>query len=222
MSSAPTYVLANATDNLIVGREYYRRLEHKVDGRRLTHETSEDAVSWNVFVGLFALGGLAQAYESITGQQSEREPELYLWGNRIDTAAPRFWTALKRVQRTLERQKRIPTEPDIILRVPGEAIVLIEAKFGSPNSLFEKKQKRVRPVSRYLDQYGPKSGSLDPLQREWIYAQDIGILEQLCRNVMYTHHLAEPPERQFLVNLVCDKLRPMWRSALPPISLPIR
>ncbi len=89
MSSAPTYVLANATDNLIVGREYYRRLEHKVDGRRLTHETSEDAVSWNVFVGLFALGGLAQAYESITGQQSEREPELYLWGNRIDTAAPR-------------------------------------------------------------------------------------------------------------------------------------
>lgn len=158
MSSAPTYVFREPTENLIVGRSVYRRLERKVDSRRLTHESSEDAVSWNVFAGLLALGQLSRLFQLLTGRECRNEPELFLWGNLINGISPHFWPDLKQVQRKLEEGKRIPTEPDVILRVPRDAIIVIEAKFGSPNSLFEKKQKRVGSLADYLKRYKPKTG----------------------------------------------------------------
>jgi hypothetical protein len=207
MSSTPTYVLKEPVRNLIVGRKLYRQLDHKVDRRRLTHESSEDSVSWNVFVGFFALAGLRELWQLLTGRECRNEPELYLWGNRINAASSRFWRELRQVQQELEHKhgKRIPTEPDIILRIPGEAIVVVEAKFGSPNSLFEKKEKRVGPIRDYLKNYIPRAGKTDPLVRKWIYSQRVGILEQLCRNAIYTSQLANSDEDQFLINLVLNR-----------------
>jgi hypothetical protein len=159
--------------------------------------SSEDALSWNIFVG-----GLAELAKLLSGRESAGEPELYLWGNHVNGARPEFWQRLRRVQRELDRGKAVATEPDVILRVPDDVIIVIEAKFGSPDSLFEKKEKRVGPVADYLQRYTGKVGAADPLSREWIYAQHAGILEQLCRNAIYTHWLADRGERQVLVNLV--------------------
>jgi hypothetical protein len=152
---------------------------------------SEDALSWNVFVSLARLGILGAAIPEL-GSGTENV-ELYLWGNRIADGKPRFWDKLDRVRKTLEPGAAFPTEPDIMLRVPGHALVLIEAKFGSPNSTLAGKEDRFESVEDFLARYPAPEGAADPLARDWIEQQQLGtVLEQLCRNVVYATWLAEP------------------------------
>ncbi len=95
---------------------------------------------------------------------------------------------------------------DIMLRVPGQAIALIEAKLGSSNSRLAKKKGRFGSVKEFLERYRCKKGAADPLNREWISGQEDGhILEQLCRNVIFAHWLASDREQPFVVNLVTRK-----------------
>lgn len=180
----------------------FQHASPKVEKWRLGFETSEDALSWNVFVSLYALKGLAEAFEALTGTTAVREPELYLWGNRIDSEYTP-WLNLREVRQKLEKGMAIPTEPDIMLRVPGQAIVLIEAKFGSPNASLAKKKSRFGSVADFLKRYRCKEGATDPLNRKWISEQeDNRILEQLCRNVIFAHWLATEREQPFVINLV--------------------
>jgi hypothetical protein len=203
--SASTYLHENPEHNLIVHRGLYKTIRKTED--RLVNENSEDALTWNVFVGFYALHALAQLFSAITDLKPRSEPELYLWGNPIADAACNKWANVKRVQSELEPGKQIPTEPDIILRVPGQALVLIEAKFRSPNSRHDKKVKRRGEAFDYLSTYPAKSGCLDPLNRKWIRtAAPRQILEQLCRNTIFGHWLAEPGEKLFVINLVSSDL----------------
>jgi hypothetical protein len=90
-----------------------------------------------------------------------------------------------------------------MLRAPGQALVLIEAKFGSPNGTLAGKEERFGSVQEFLDRYAPREGSPDPLAREWIGQRPPHrVLEQLCRNVIFAQWLAEAGERPFVVNLV--------------------
>lgn len=206
MSAKPTYIYRDAKRNFIIGQDFMRNVS-KVERWRLGFETSEDALSWNVFVGLRALGGLAEAFESLTGTMPSAEPELYLWGNCIDADCI-SWPKLLEVRSRLERGMTIPTEPDIILRVEGQAVVLIEAKFGSPNSTFAKKKGRFGSVSEFLRRYGCKKGAMHPLNRAWILEQEPErILEQLCRNAVFAHWLSSEHEQPFVVNLVTRRAR---------------
>jgi hypothetical protein len=206
VSTKPTYVYRDAERNFIVGKELLRRVT-KVERWRLGFETSEDAVSWNVFVGLYALEGLAEVFEALTGTAPSAEPELYLWGNHIDGDC-KAWRKLYEVRSELEKGMAIPTEPDIMLRVPGQATVLIEAKFGSPNSTLASKKGRFGSASEFLTRYRCKKGAAHPLNREWISQQrDDQILEQLCRNAVFCHWLASENEQPFVVNLVTQNAR---------------
>jgi len=66
VSSAPTYIFRERIRNIIVGREMFHRIankKNKVESGRLGYETSEDALTWNVFLGLYALKGLKQVCE---------------------------------------------------------------------------------------------------------------------------------------------------------------
>jgi len=201
ISTKPTYIYRDKSRNFIIGKAIQTRMS-KVENWRLGFETSEDAVSWNVFVSLYALGGLAEAFEKLTGTKPVGEPELYLWGNRID-AEFNSWTKLNEVRAEIEKGLDIPTEPDIILRVPGQAIVLIEAKFGSSNPRLASKKRRFGSVTTFLNRYRCKEGAADPLNRKWISGQEDGqILEQLCRNVIFAHWLASEREQPFVINLV--------------------
>ena len=201
MSTKPTYIYRDAERNFIIGKDVPTSIA-KVEKWRLGFETSEDALSWNVFVGLYALRGLAEAFEALTGTVASGEPELYLWGNRVDAdCAP--WPDLHEVRTKLEEGLAIPTEPDIMLRVPGQAIVLIEAKFGSPNGRLAGKKDRLGSVTEFLNRYRCKEGAADPLNRKWISGQeDERILEQLCRNAIFAHWLASGREQPFVINLV--------------------
>ena len=106
----------------------------------------------------------------------------------------------------LEQGMTFPTEPDIMLRVPGQAIVLIEAKFGSSNPRLADKKNRFGAVTKFLNRYKCKDGAADPLDRKWISEQeDDQILEQLCRNSIFAHWLALGREQPFVINLITRK-----------------
>ena len=203
VSTSPTYVFKDSSRNFIVGRELVSQMK-KVEKWRLGNENSEDALSWNVFVGLYALGGLAQAFEKLTGFAPKCTPELHLWGNLIDGECNHSCDLLKTPREELEKDiGRLKTEPDIILRVPGQAIVLIEAKCGSPNGVFAKTKERFGRIKDFLNRYRCRDGAPDPLNREWIKTQDPkNILEQLCRNVVFAQRLAAEGEMSMVINLV--------------------
>jgi hypothetical protein len=207
VSSSPTYVYQDYRDNFVIDVSKLEQVKKlKVESWRLGNERSEDAVSWNVFVSLAALNGLSSVLHHLTGLKIEAEPELYLWGVKITDQAPQRWDRLVQVRQMLEEGGGIPTEPDIILRVPGVAIVLIEAKFGSPNGTMLGNEDRFGLVHEFLDRYPSVRGEPDPLNREQIESLPAGqVLQQLVRNVVFAQWLAEKGEVPYVVNLVCEK-----------------
>ena len=206
VSTSPTYVYEDFLRNFIVGVPLLERVKQlKVESWRLGNERSEDALSWNLFVSLAKLGALAPAVRLLTGLDADAEPELYLWGVRITTGDPCRWDRLLAIRDELERGAGFPTEPDIVLRVPGVALVLIEAKFGSPNGTLKGQEERFGSVAEFLNSYPSIDGGPDPLDRGWIEAQQAdAVLQQLVRNVVFAQWLAGPGEQVWVVNLVRD------------------
>lgn len=210
VSTSPTYVYKDDRRNFIIDVPLLQRVkEMKVESWRLGNERSEDALSWNCFVALARLGGLPSLVHALTGIEPTAEVELLMWGIRVFNPDPRVWDRLVATRKLLEAGAGFPTEPDIILRIPGQAIVLIEAKFGSPNSTLSGQEDRFGGVPEFLDRYPSIEGKPDPFNREWIEEQEPeAILQQLVRNVIFAQHLAEDGEVPIVVNLVreCDEV----------------
>lgn len=204
ISTSPTYIYNDWKRNFLLRHDLMAAVkEHKVESWRLGNESSEDALTWNVFVGLAHLGGLKEAFEALTGCSARGDPQLFLWGVEVwPTYRPGVWSRLVEVREEFrEKGLRTPTEPDIMLRVPGQALVLAEAKFGSPNGTLSKKPDVH--VSHFLSQYRSASVRSDPLDREAILGMPRDqVLEQLCRNVMFSNRLVEGKEEAFVANLV--------------------
>jgi hypothetical protein len=77
----------------------------------------------------------------ITGESARIEPYLYLWGicTTDDDFSP--WDLLVAARKRFESKLpviRPMTEPDIALHVPGRYLILIEAKFTSFNTYYER------------------------------------------------------------------------------------
>ena len=207
ISLSPTYVFQDWRSNFIVNPAPISGMS-KVEKWRLGNESSEDALSWNVFVPLLYMDLLPALLEQLDLDRTMSEVELYLWGNRIlkTPGSKGLWDHLSRVRKTLEPRERgggFPTEPDVILRVPGRLLVLIEAKFGSSNATLFRKEDRFSSVVDFLARYPSAEGIEDPIDRKWIKEQAPEcVLEQLVRNVVFTTHLAEKGERMIVLNLV--------------------
>jgi hypothetical protein len=204
ISISPTYVFQDWRSNFIVNPAPISGMS-KVETWRLGNESSEDALSWNVFVPLLHMDLLPALLEQLDLDRTMSEVELYLWGNRILKApgSKGLWDHLSRARKVLERGVGFPTEPDIILRVPGRLLVLIEAKFGSSNATLFHKEDRFGGVDEFLARYPAAEGIEDPIDRKWIEEQAPEcVLEQLVRNVVFATHLAEKDERMIVLNLV--------------------
>lgn len=142
-SAGSTYSYANVRRNIIASADFFadRIVGHsfKYESHRLGLERSEDAVSWNVFRSLQETGRLKDIAAAITGQALPYEPFLYLWGICTTGDGLDPWDLLiaarERFEHTLpvERPK---TEPDIALFLPGRYLILLEAKFTSPNTFY--------------------------------------------------------------------------------------
>jgi len=202
VSISPTYVYQKLHSNFMISSDLINKVK-KVERWRLGNERSEDALSWNVFLSLAKLGLLSKAFQDFPSGKIE----LYLWGNRIGRHLPVVWDKLTRVRKRLESGARFPTEPDIIIRIPGQLLMLIEAKFGSCNSTLLGKEDRYEGVDEFLSRYPANASVPDPLNREWIEGQKPSqVYEQLCRNVIYATWLREKGERLIVANLVCKNM----------------
>jgi hypothetical protein len=200
-SYGSTYTYLDARRNITVDPDVLatRIVGHpfKYESHRLGYERSEDALTWNVFRSLQATGRLHQVARRITGLDVTEEPRLFLWGIELtgDSFAP--WDLLIAARARFE--SRLPvvrprTEPDIALFQAGLYLVLIEAKFTSPNTFYENgpradarsltKNELIRiyhdPALRILDTHRAAAADL--------------VYYQLWRNMVFAEWMARSDE----------------------------
>jgi hypothetical protein len=184
---------------------------HKAETHRLGYELSEDAVTWNVFVALSKAGMLSEIMSWLAGRKIAGEPELYLWGCRVDFNAGKFvpYSLLKEARAVIEPDiKRFPTEPDVMLIVPGKSVMLIEAKFTSGNTLAQSDGvqtvgEKPKHAGGLLDRYLYRNAF--GYDKRCIVPERIGsrFHSQLFRNIVFAAGIAEKFNGDWqVVNLV--------------------
>lgn len=209
---SPTYSYRDPSRNIIAGRHDFtsKLLLHpfKFESHRLGSERSEDALTWNVFRSLWENKKLASLARLFTGEIVDAEPQLFLWGISLDTYEP--WPLLIATRRRFEQglpSGRPFTEPDIALYLPGRYLVLVEAKFCSPNTYYVsgfRKSPADLTQAELIHRYWDRSLRIvDPDA-----ASDAGrVPQQLWRNMVFAEYmagLADHGTRAYHVNLVRD------------------
>ena len=104
-------------------------------------ERSEDMLTWNVFRSLQEAGCLGKLARAITGDTSSVEPFLFLWGICLTDDDFNPWDLLIAARKRFEPNLPVVrplTEPDIGIMLPGRYLILIEAKFTSPNTIYQR------------------------------------------------------------------------------------
>ena len=211
-SAGGTYTYADVRNNAIVSPDLLakRIVGHpfKYESHRLGAERSEDMLSWNVFRSLQEAGCLHKIGELITGDRSGIEPFLYLWGICLTDDDLTPWGLLidarKRFESNLPVDRPL-TEPDIALHLPGRYLVLIEAKFTSPNTFYTRgprKNDSSLTVEELLDIYSDRV--LRTLDCSVARKRD-RIPHQLWRNTVFSEWMAymdHPRTKPYHVNLV--------------------
>jgi len=211
-SAGGTYSYADAPRNIIAGAEPFREhiLRHpfKYESHRMGQERSEDAVSWNVFRSLQEARRLSDFVRLATGETHPAEAQLYLWGIRLTDDSFDAWPLLIAARKRFENDlpvDRPQTEPDIALHLPGKYLVLIEAKFTSPNTYYQRgprKDKSSLTLDELLSLYDEPEHHI--LNREAARASD-RVFYQLWRNMVFAEWMARFDERQtkaYHLNLV--------------------
>ncbi len=210
--SGATYSYADVRGNIIASPDLLatRVIGHpfKFESNRLGLERSEDAVSWNVFRSLQEAGCLGRFARAITGDECTVEPFLYLWGICLteDSFDPMalLIAARKRFESNLPVERPF-TEPDIMIHLPGRYLILIEAKFTSPNMTYERgprKDAQSLTLDELLEIYHDPSLQILDHARARVQSR---IHYQLWRNMTFSEWMARedhPKTRAFHVNLV--------------------
>ena len=213
-SSAATYSYVDVRRNIIASPETFATRivghEFKYESHRLGLEKSEDTLSWNFFRSVHEAGELSRIGEMITGVRSDVEPILYLWGICCSEDDFSPWHLLVDARRRFESNLPVDrplTEPDIALHLPGRYLILIEAKFTSPNTYYER-GPRKGSSSLTLDEliriYSDPSLRLLNMQAA---STSNRIYYQLWRNTVFSEFMSSldhPSTRAYHVNLVRD------------------
>ena len=207
-----TYAYADSSRNVITDRWEFsnKLLKHpfKFESHRLGLERSEDTLSWNVFKTIHSHGLLKEFTEHLVGRSFSIEPQLFLWGINMETYEA--WDMLIAARNRFESNlpvKRPLTEPDIAIYVPGQIVILIEAKFTSVNPVY-KRGPRAGDQSLTLKELveiyqDPSLRTLALLKA----TQSSLIHYQLWRNMVFAEWMAGLDGSQVdhrVVNLVCD------------------
>ncbi|MFN0019495.1 MAG: PGN_0703 family putative restriction endonuclease [Pirellulaceae bacterium] len=205
-----TYSFADPVRNIIVGKGEFAghilRNPFKFESHRLGSEKSEDALTWNVFRFLYEQNQLARVAELFTGERHREEPQLFLWGISMDDFQP--WPLLIKARERFEANLPVDrplTEPDIALYLPGQYLVLIEAKFTSPNTFYEHAYRKS-PASLTLDElihifWFREARIVDPDAA----SEAVRVPQQLWRNMVFAEYMAQlagKSTRAYHANLV--------------------
>jgi hypothetical protein len=181
----PTYILSDRLANFIVGHDL---IEAALDGHwgkaethRLGHENSEDALTFNVFRSLQEAGHLSRVAELVTGVTVAGEPELFLWGRRINPdGSTQRWRELQTLRDRVEPEHRQQTEPDVCLHLRGWGWIFIEAKFD----FGIKTAANAKKLKAWCDLYPSHAPSLFDRER-LATAVPRKFPEQLLRNMVF-------------------------------------
>jgi len=195
--SSGTYSYIDVRRNIIVDADMVaeRVMGHpfKYESNRLGYEKSEDALTWNVFRSLQRAGCLNVLAERITGKAIRTDPSLYLWGLNLTDDSLEPWDLLIAARKRFESNlpvKRPLTEPDITLYLPGEYLILIEAKFTSPNTFYldgPRRDANSLTKDELLDIY--RDQALHILDDEKARGAD-RVYYQLWRNTVFAEWMA--------------------------------
>ena len=183
----------------------------KMESGRLCYESSEDAVSYNVFAEMLdKKAPIKRLVTHITKGTVTGEPDLYLWGGKIDLVNNEFfpYKPLVDTREHLEKDiKMFATEPDIMLVVPNKVVICIEAKFGSKNPLAkgqpEKDGEKPKSVSKLIERYCTRNTITDCNDIfDFSKLPDL-FYEQLFRNIVFAATMAklEGAPKWYVVNL---------------------
>lgn len=206
-----TYSLADYRRNLIIDAAFFdseiRYHPFKYESHRFGLECSEDALTWNVFRNLQKHGQLRRVMQLITGIMPKAEPRLFLWGLQLGECSVSPWQLLVEARDRFEHDlpvQRPKTEPDIALWVPGEALVLIEAKFTSSNPTYRVDRTKLLDltIDQLLQIYQWKGMRL--LSLEEARRRD-EIHYQLWRNLIFSEAMATHDSsvtKAYVANLV--------------------
>jgi len=204
--------------NFVFYKQYVKKhvLESpsKAETWRLGYENSEDAVSWNVFVGIMKAGALSRTMSWLAGRKIDGEPEIYLWGSHIDLNNNRhvFRPELIQARDTIEKGiQGFWTEPDVMLIVPKKFVMCIEVKFTSGNTLAQiEEEKEIagqkpKSVKGIIQRYFTRNTFWKDGSR-YIQPNDINHKKfhgQLFRNIVFASGMAEKFDGDWqVVNLV--------------------
>jgi hypothetical protein len=192
-----TYSYQDVRRNIIASPNLFaeRIVGHpfKFESDRLNLERSEDALSWNVFRSLQEAGCLAQAAKFLVGEDHPDEPDLYLWGICVTNDAFEPWDLLVAARERFENNlpvERPLTEPDIALHLPGKYLMLIEAKFTSPNTFYERgprKDKQSLTLDELLEIYQDESLTILDFRAAQSRSR---IAYQLWRNMVFAEWMS--------------------------------
>jgi hypothetical protein len=187
----------------------------KAESYRLGYEMSEDALTWNAFVGLAQARKLRHAVKFLTDRDIDTEPRLYLWGRLVDVTSSQsrseVFQPLCEVRELLEGGIRnFKTEPDVMLVLDRQLVICVEAKFGSGNTLAH--EGKVREEDKPVDRTGLLKQYLDKAPEETrriIDQNSIGEMfhSQLFRNIVFASAMAKGCDWH-VVNLVSET---QWR-----------
>lgn len=191
-----TYTYADPLRNIIVANKLFATKllgnPFKFESHRFGFENSEDCISWNVFMALREARCLREVARLITGRPVSKEPRLFLWGLDTDHDL-QPWDFLVAARKRFESKmpvKRPATEPDIALHIPGEILILIEAKVASANTWYEE-------GARKNNQSLTKAELLDIYQDLFLKILDVSkareaprVFYQLWRNMIFAEWMA--------------------------------
>ena len=220
--------------NLMFHSDYYAdnflKKGNKMESGRLCYESSEDAVSYNVFTEMLSrTPALKRLVSHITRRNIDEDVELYLWGGKIDLENNRFspYKPLLDVRKHLEHDiKRFGTEPDIMLVVPKKAVVCIEAKFGSKNPIAKEKNEvegeKPKGRERLIERYCKRNKIIDSDEIFDFNNMPKLFYEQLFRNVVFAASMARlaGASEWYVVNLRNQHLMNLRKGK--PQSMPIK
>ena len=154
------------------------------------------------------VGTSGELADILIGEEHDEEPDLYLWGIRVSDDSFEPWDLLVAARDRFESNLPVDrplTEPDIALHLPGKYLVLIEAKFTSPNGWYRqgvRQNDKSLTLEELLDIY---SGEEVRLLNTDLAQQCERIPYQLWRNTVFADWMAlqdSPQTKPYHVNLV--------------------
>jgi len=210
----PTYGYENVDRNVIVGQsEFVERIvghPYKFESisDRLGSENSEDMLSWNVFRSLAEARLLGSLVANFLGEASPVEPDPYLWGIRINDGTFTGWHLLDRARERFEQRlpvERPKTEPDIAIHLPGRYLILIEAKFTSPNTFYTRGPRKDKQSLTHEELRTIYQDVDNEILDYGIAAARPRLFYQLWRNTTFAEWMARYDHREtraYHINLV--------------------